>query len=249
MLIAGLIALLSLLFGSNDLPFLLPKAEKAMNKVIVDKDKRKQLDDIFKRVEKYEKKFRKEKKSYIKQLEKLNSDQKATAEHFNAVGETMLRVNTETLDFMVSIRLSIGGVITQAQWIAIIDESRKSYEKSKQQYVKVYPKFEKAVNKLTNRIEDIMDDQAKAKLITDRIQAFHKMTISNSKKLVAFNVFNNPVLGNIKSTEKELRALNPDMLRLRSEIFDEYVAIHNLIAANCTHKEWTRVVKKFNKLF
>lgn len=249
MLIAGLIALLSLLFGSNDLPFLLPKAEKAMHKVIVDRAKRKQLDDIFKRVEKYEKKFKKEKKAYIKQLEKLNSDQEARTEDFNAVGETILKVNSETLDFMVGIRLSIGALITQEEWTAIVDEGRKSYKKSEKQYVKVYPKFEKAVNKLTARIENIIADKAKAKLITDRISNFHKMTVTNSKELAAYNVFDNPVLGNIESTEAELRALNPDMLALRSEVFDEYVAIHNLISVNCTSREWTKVIKKFNKLF
>jgi len=249
MLIAGLIALLSLLFGSNDLPFLIPKEEKAMDKVIYDKAKRKQLNDIFERVEKYEKKFRKEKKSYVKQLEKLNVDQKATPTQFIEVGETILRDNAETFDFMVSIRLAIGELISQDEWTAIVKEGRKRYNKSEKQYVKVYPTFEKAVNILTGRIESIITDKVKAKVITEQILNFHKLTVENTNELSDYNVFDNPVLANIESSEKDLRALNQQMLQLRSEVFDEYVVTRNLIATNCTPKEWPRVVKKFNKLF
>ena len=220
-----------------------------MSKVIEDKGKRKQLNAIFKDVEKYEKKFKKEKKAYLKQLEKLNSDQKATAEQFNVVGETMVEVNTETLDFMVNTRLSIGKVITKEEWLSIIAEGRKRFVKSEKQYVKVYPKLEKAVSNLNGRIESIIEDETKAKLITDRVKNFHKMTAANSKELNAYNVFDNPVLSNIESSEDELRLLNPAMLKLRKEVFNEYVAIHNLIAANCTAKEWRIVINKFNKLY
>ncbi|RLD22483.1 MAG: hypothetical protein DRI71_07455 [Bacteroidetes bacterium] len=249
MLILGAIAILTLLLGSNDLPFLIPKEEKAINKVIVDKQTRKELKVIFTDIEKYEKKYRKEKKAYIKQLNRVNSDQLATAGQFQILGEKMENVNSNAQDFMISKRLAIKAIVTVEEWNSILAEGKKRYRKSEKQYDKVYPKFEKSMDKLVKGVRNTLFDTVKAEMIVDRMLKFSKMTLKNSKKLNTYNVFDHPVISNIESTENELKVLVPEMLSLRQEVLDEYVAIHNLIATNCTAKQWPKIVKRVNKLF
>jgi hypothetical protein len=249
MLIIGLIALLTMLLGDNELPFLIPKEERTINKVISDKQKRKELKVIFTSIEKYEKKYRKEKKAYFKQLRKVNADQKSTNEQFQVVGEKIEDVNRKAQDFMISKRLAIKAILTVEEWQNILAEGKEGYRKSEKRYGKAYPKFDKSVNKLVKGVHNNISDPETAELIVDHMLKFSEMTIGHSKKLKLYNVFDHRVINDIESSEAELNALVPERLRLRQEVFDEYVTIHNLIAANCTTKQWSKIIKKVNKLF
>lgn len=249
MLIAGLIALLSLMLGDTTMPFLLPNEEKSIKKVIVDKERKKQLDFIAKGIESKEDQYKKNKKAYIKELEKLNLDRSATAEQFLEVTDQVYQVNKDAFDFMVKIRLTIGELISVEEWDAIIADGKKRYHKNKTKYEKAYPDFEKAINKISNSVEKVISDKEKAKLISTRIKKFSVLTLENSKQIAAYNIYDHPVLSNIKSTEEELKAIRPEILELRNQVVKEYIAIHNLIAENTTEEEWPKVVKKVNKLF
>lgn len=249
MLIAGLIALLSLMFGDTDMPFLLPKEEKSIKNIIKDKVKRKQLMFIAEGIESREEQYKKDKKSYTKELEKLNLDRSATSEQFHIVGDQIHQVNKEAFNYMVKIRLTIGQLITVEEWDAIIVDGKKRYHKTKTKYEKGYSDFEKAINEIRDHVEKSISDEEKAKLISARIKRFSLLTLENSKKLAAYNVYDHPVFSNIQSTEEELKAVRPEILELRNEVTQEYIAIHLLIAANTTEEEWPKVVKKVNKLF
>ena len=249
MLIAGLIALLSMMLGDTSMPFLLPKEEKSIKKIIIDKTIRSQLKIIAKEIEKKEDQFKKDKKAYTKQLEKLNLNRSSNAEEFLVVTDQIHRVNKEAFDFMVKVRLTIGELITTEEWNAIIEDGKKRYHKTETKYEKAYPDFEKAINKIIDRIENTVSDKKKAEVITARIRSFSVLTLQNSRKIGSYNIYDHPVLGNIQSTEQELKAVRPALLELKNEVVREYVAIHNLIAANTTEEEWPKVVKKVNKLF
>lgn len=249
MLIAGLIALLSLMFGDTDLPFLLPKEEKSIKNIIKDKVKRKQLMFIAEGIESREDQYKKDRKSYTIELEKLNLDRSATSEQFHEVGDQIHQVNKEAFDYMVKVRVTIGQLITIEEWDAIIADGKKRYHKTKTKYEKEYPDFEKEIDKILDSVEKSISDEEKAKLISARMKNFSILTLENSKKIAAYNIYDHPVLNNIQSTEKELKAIRFEILELRNEVTQEYIAVHLLIAANTTAEEWPKVVKKVNKLF
>lgn len=249
MLIAGLIALLSMMLGETTLPFLLPKEEKSINKVIKDESKKKQLKIIAKGIEKKEDEYKENRKEYRNELEELNLNRSTTPEQFLVVTGQIHRVNMEAFDFMVKVRLTIGELLTVEEWDAIIADGKKRYHKTESKYEKAYPDFEKTINKIINRVEKTISDKEKAKLISSRIKKFSKLTLENSKKIASYNIYDHPVLSNIRSTEEELKAIRPEILALRNEVVSEYIAIHNLLAANTTEEEWPKVVKKVNKLF
>lgn len=181
MLIAGLIALLSLMFGDTDMPFLLPKEEKSIDNVIEDKVKRKQLKVIVKEVEKKEEQFKKDKKAYTKELEKLNRNRASTTTEFNAVVYQIKKVNIEAFDFMVKIRVTIADVITTDEWDAIIEDGKKRFDKTETKFEKTYPDFEKAINTVVDRAENIVSDKEKANLIAKRIRNFYKLTLKTAR--------------------------------------------------------------------
>lgn len=249
MLIAGLIALLSMMLGDTSMPFLLPKEEKSFEKIIEDKTKKKQLKLIAKEIESKEDQYKKDKKAYLKEIEKLNLDRLATPEQFLLITDQIHHVNKDAFDYMVKVRLNIGELITIEEWDAIIEDGKKRYQKKEKQYEKAYPDFEKAIDKIISRIENTISDKEKAELIASQIRNFAVLTLENSKKIASYNIYEHPVSGNIQSTEAELKAIRPELLELRNEVVREYVAIHNLIAANTTEEEWPKVVKKVNKLF
>lgn len=249
MLIAGLIALLSMMLGDATMPFLLPKEEKSINKIIKDPVKSKQLKIIAKGIEEREDQYKEDKKAYTKELEALNLERLTTSEQFQIVADQIYHINKEAFDYMVKVRLSIGEFITVEEWNAIIDDGKKRYHKTETKYEKAYPDFEKVINKIIDRVEEVISDKEKAKLISARIRGFSILTIENSKKIAGYNIYDHPVLSDIRSTEVELNAIGPKILELRIEVVREYIAIHNLIAANTSEEEWPKVVKKVNKLF
>lgn len=249
MLIAGLIALLSLMLGDTEMPFLLPNEEKSINKIIKDPLKRKQLKIIAKGIDEREDQYKKDKKAYTKELEELNLDRLATPEQFQIVADQIYHINKEAFNYMVKVRLSIGEFITVEEWNAIIADGKKRYHKTETKYEKAYPDFIKAIDEIIDRIENTISDKEKSKIIAERLRLFSELTVENSKKIAAYNIYDYPVLSNIQSTEGELKAIRPEILELRNKVVREYIAIHNLIAANTSEEEWPKVVKKVNKLF
>ena len=93
MIIGGLIALFSLLLGAEGMPFLIPEEEKAVKKVVVDKETRKKLKILFNKVEDREKVYKKERKVFFKQLDEITKNQNATKEDFSRIGEEFQEVN------------------------------------------------------------------------------------------------------------------------------------------------------------
>lgn len=245
----ALITLLIRLMGDTSLPFLLPKEEKSINKVIMEKDRRNQLDFIVKGIGHKEKVYKKEKKSLLKEIEKLNLDRDATVEQFNKIADKIRATNEDAFNYMVTARLEIGNIITTNEWSLILADSKKYYQKTEKQYNKVYPAFEKSIQKLIKRIESSIDSKDRAAIVITHIKDFSGLTLKNSKELAAINVYEHPVLTNIKSTEQELITVGPQIQKLRNQVTEAYIALHVLIAANTTEEEWPKVVKKVNKLF
>ena len=165
MIIIGLIFLLTILLGDNDLPFLLPREEKSINRVIEDKEKHKLLDFIVKGVENKEKQYWKDKKGYIKELEQLNLDRHSTAEQFSEVANNIYITNNEAFRYMIKIRLSIAQVITTTEWNLILEDSRDRFKKNVIKYEKIYPEFEKTMEKIIKRVENVMSDKDDAVII------------------------------------------------------------------------------------
>lgn len=249
MLIAGLIALLSMMLGETHMPFLLPNEEKSIDKIIKDKVKRKQLTFIAEGIEEKESQYKKDKKKYTEKLEKLNLNRNATSAEFRVATDQIHRINKEAFSYMVKVRLSIDEFLTDQEWNAIITDGKKRYHKTKTKYEKAYPDFEKAINKLIVQIDNTIEDKEKSRLITKRIRMFSTLTLQNSKKISSYNIYDHPVLSDINSTEKELKLLGEEILKLRGEVVKEYILIHNLIVENTTEEEWPKIMKKINKLF
>ena len=220
MLIGGLIALLSLLLGSETKPFLIPEGEKAVKKVIVDKNTRKELKVIFQSIEKKEKKYKKTRKKYLKDLDKFSKIKSVDNDELVALGKHIQKVNNETNDFMIKARISIGKHITDDEWKKIIEHAKKEFDKADKKYEKVYPKLEKALRKLSARITKELDNKEAAEMINIRLAGFAELTLKNAKKLNSYNVFENQVFANIHSTEEELKVVSLEMLELRTEVTD-----------------------------
>lgn len=249
MLIGGLIALLSLLLGSESMPFLIPEEEKVVRKVIVDKDKRKQLKLNFAMVGDKEKAYKKDRKKFFRLLDEVTREQSSTSEDFAKLGEEFQDVNAEVYSFMVNIRLSVGKIVTTDEWNEIIQVGEKEFYKSDKQYEKAWPRFEKKINKLNAQIRTMLANGPMAILIQEKLTSFGLLTLKNAKALNTYNVYENEVYNNIHSSKEELEAVSVELLQFRAEVYDEYVAIHQLIAKNTSEKEWRKIVKDLNKLF
>jgi len=249
MLIGGLIALFSLLLGSDGMPFLIPKEEKAITKVIVEKDTRKKLKVLFKEVGVREKAYKKDRKKFLKLLDKITKEQNSTPEDFAKIGREFQQKNADVYSFMVNIRIKLGSYVTDEEWAEIIEIGKKEFYKADKDYEKAWPKFEKRINKLNAKVRLGMSDSKSANLTQNKLTAFGLLTLKNAKLLNTYNVYENDVYNDIHSSLQELEAVSDELLELRSEVFDEYVEIHQFIASNCSPKEWQKVVKHLNKLF
>lgn len=249
MLIGGLLVLFSLLLGSDQLPLLIPEEGKAIKKVIVDKETRIKLNLLFKRVEEKEKEYKKDRKNFLKLLDKVTKKQSSSAEDFAKVGTGFQELNADVYEFMVDIRRSLGIYITDKEWEEIIGYSYKEYYKADKDYEKAWPKFEKRINKLNSRVRSAMSDSKSSNPIQKKLTAFGLLTLKNAKLLNTYNVYENEVFNNIHSTKEELEAVSAELLKLRAEVFEEYIAIHQLIASNTSPEEWDKIVNHLNKLF
>lgn len=249
MIIGGLIALFSMLMGADGLPFLIPKEEKAVKKVIVDKERRQKLKILFQKVADKEKAYNKDRKRFFKLLDETTNDQNSTAEDFARLGDDFQAVNAGVYDFMVDIRLSLGSYLTDEEWDAIIEFGKEEFYKADRSYEKAWPKFDKKINQLNARIRVTMVDEQKALIIQEKLTAFGLLTLKNAKALNTYNVYENEVYNDIHSTKAELENVSSELLALRAEVFDEYVEIHKMIANNTSEQEWKKIVKSLNKLF
>ena len=130
---------------TNSFSSIASKEEKSIEKVIEDKEKRILLKHVVEGIEEKEDQYKRDKKAYIKELERLNLNRSATPEQFLIVTDKMHQINQEAFDFMVLTRLTIGGFITVEEWDAIIADGKNRYHKTKTKYEKAYPDFEKVV--------------------------------------------------------------------------------------------------------
>ena len=128
MIIAGLFALKSLLFGGDPVVVAIFPADfdKRLETYITDENTRDEIENILKimteNMEKYNDKLEKQ----IKKLHETNSNYLSTASDTNEEIEDIFKLRAEVLKELMVTRIKMRDLVTEEQWNSLFDRTEET---------------------------------------------------------------------------------------------------------------------------
>ncbi len=168
-MLVGLFVLLFSILGGSDSPFVIPKIEKTVMKVIVDKERKSEVKALFKEFNKEWKSLRKMRKKQAKQLKKNIKNYSTENKMLAEIASTSATQRSDINDKLVELRLSIQELITSEEWKKIIDgiegTKPKKIKKQEKANLKTKVKQNKKLKSIYSEIDaafENAEDKAKA---------------------------------------------------------------------------------------
>jgi hypothetical protein len=249
-MIIGLLTLAYILFGRGHETFLLnPNLEKNVSAYVKDKERRTQIDQTIKQVEKSEEAFQKKAKDvYDKKLKELNLNRNSTAPEFldeyNQLYQDLGVLQSGYVDAEIKIRT----FIRPNEWDSIMNKVLKQPDNAKArksmmaENKKLHDKLLESCNK---RITDPAG-KAKAKTLVDEYMVKGDSLASafldlNYKYLKAVRPY--------KVSPEDFRPIRSQMLGLRKNYSAYLVSMRFNLLAIVPEKEWEGLARELNDNF
>jgi len=250
MLIGLFSLLLSLFSGGSMEVFYIDKIEDGVNKYVSDKDQKKVLKAMLKDYNKAVEEFNKNRKKYLKTLEKQNLDKTTAVEWYTNFFSHPLAERRELQDLFIDQRIKLQQKISQDEWDNIMkmstDEAikleKKEQKKSSKQKSKVF--FEKQKDAI---VANISDDE-KLLLVLHELDAYEKNAKEIQENYDDINTNESDLLADKNATKKELGELANGLNDLRQKMYDNYMQFFLVLKNNTSDDEYEKIIKEFNKV-
>ncbi len=249
-MIIGLLTLAFLLFGRGHETFLLnPNLEKNVSVYVKDKDRKTQIDQTIKQVEKSEESFQKKAKDvYDKKLKELNLSRTSTSTEFIQEYNLLYQDLSVLQNSYVDAELKIRSFIRENEWDSIMNKVLKTPDNAKARKIlmeenkKLHDKLLDACNK---RITDPAG-KTKAKALVDEYMVKGDSLASafldlNYKYLKAVRPY--------KVNGEDFKPIRNQMIGLRKNYSSYLVGMRFELLAIVPEKEWEGLARELNDDF
>jgi hypothetical protein len=249
-MLIGLLTLYFIVFGRGHETFLLnPNLEKNVGVYVKDKDRRTQIDQTIKQVEKSEEAFQKKAKDvYDKKLKELNLNRNSTAPEFSQQYSLLYQDLGSLQSSYVDAEIKIRTFIRSNEWDSIMNKVLKQPDNAKarkslmEENKKLHDKLLETCNK---RITDAAG-RAKAKTLVDEYMVKGDSLASafldlNYKYLKAVRPY--------KVTPQDFLTIRNTMIGLRKNYSAYLVSMRFKLLAIVPEKEWEGLAKELNDNF
>lgn len=250
-MIAAIVAFFALLFGGGSPEiFYVDNIDKGVKKFVVDKHIKKELKDTLKWTTKAIESFRKEQKSHIKALKKLNLDIQSTPELYIAFFEMQNKARLELSTDVVNMRSYAQSIIKPDEWKQIMDMAETSAKKDNDKEEKKAAKGSKDIFKgLNKKINEQVVDVDKKALILDALSVYEAAFNIGKKTMADNDVQNRDILSDQHATKTDMFAFHEALAEVRNDFYAAYTAFYFVVKENTSEEEFTPIIKEFNKTY
>lgn len=251
MIVALLAALFSLFFGSDDSPFIIPKAEKHIIQVIEDKGRKKEAKAIIKTFNKDWKILKKASKKQTKQIILLNKDFTTEQEQFELVFELAKKERVMHAENLIDTRLKLQALLTEKEWTELIKKTSSFIEKKDKKVSKKEIKAGIKQNKqLTAIRQDILISVSEVykEEATTYFDSFEDALAAHvyANRDYAENLF--LLTENKNSSKEDIEVVVMEMEEFRSTIGLSFIELRYNLLKLSDKNDWSKISKSLAKL-
>jgi hypothetical protein len=249
-MIIGLLTLAYLLFGRGHETFLLnPNLEKSVSVYVKDKQRKDEIDQVIKQVEKAEAAFQKKMKDvYAKKLVQLNLNRASTTADFIQEYNAFYGDLSTLQNSYVASELKIRTYMKPNEWDSIVSKALKQPDNVKARKSLTEENNKMHVHLLTTCNKYITDptNKKKAKMLVDDFQlkvdtvasAFLDLNYHYLKAVRPYEV-----------TAADFAPLRDKMIELRKSYSDYVVKMRFNLLVITPEKDWESLAKELNGVF
>lgn len=250
-MLVGIATLFMMLFGGGSLDvFYIDKIEQGIKKEVVDKDRKKDLQNDLKEYNKAVKEFNKVKKDQIKDLKKKNLEKSTSEKWYMDFYESRMQERIELQKTFIYQRIALQQKITADEWEAIMkrasDETTKLAEKEERKEMK--KKGKNAFRLQENAIVDNVADQDRRMILLEALGVYEALYDQIHESYENINVNESVFLADKDASEEEMLILAELLNEQRVDLFKGNTVFLTVMQNNTTEDEWTPIMKAFNKL-
>ena len=249
MIIGGLIALFSMMFGGSEIALFVDNLDKHVKKYVTD-DLRK--DEALTAIGTYLDNINAHKdrrKGYEKELNAMLIDPLIELRSFEVFMESALLAREEFQVAYVRMRVDISESITDEEWEAIMDAGRDSYKKEMEKKQKGKEAIEKQLDKVQASIlaeYTTADSKRAARAILDE---FNSVVKQLAKEKAEFNFYDNSELtARVLDYDKYLALIVASNLD-RDMVYELFVNTYFDLREIATPEEWPKIAKEYKKYY
>ncbi len=251
-MLIGLFALLTILLGGSDEnPFILPKAEKVVKQIVEDSDREKEILAEMKIYSHEWKKLQKTKKKQAKAISKLNKDH-AIDQQVMADGFSKYRVERELLlANLTKFRLSAQELFTGEEWSEIMDQAinikPKAEKKLSKAQVKSQIQQDKLITAIAAEIEAAFDNQEIRSLANKDLLAFEdamaQVLVENQNYLTGVV----EIMGDQNATREQIEGIGIQQEKIRAEAHASFLELRKNLVNLSSEDHWPKLAKALGK--
>lgn len=249
-MIIGLLTLAYLLFGRGHETFLLnPNLEKSVSIYVKDKQRKDEIDQVIKQVEKTEAAFQKKMKDvYAKKLVQLNMNRTSTSADFIQEYNAFYSDLSTLQNSYIESELKIRSYIKPNEWDSIVNKALKQPDnvKAQKSLTEANQKLHDHLLATCNKYITDPTNQINAKMLVDDFQlkvdtVTHAFLDLNYHYLKAIRPY--------QVTADDFAPLRIKMIELRKSYSDYVVNMRFKLLAITPEKNWEGLAKELNSVF
>ena len=244
-MIIGTIALLSMLFGSEQY-FLLDKIEKSVKKMEIEKERKNELLTDLKDSEKFIKEFYKLRKGKFKELRGMYASRNTSETEFESFFNMRSAERADFQQTAISRRIQVADKFTQEEWDKIIELSAENVLAVQEKAGK--KKVKDPISSIVNTINKTISEEAKASKAISVLKDFELQLNALAEQISSMNALDDNVINKKNSTFEEIEERANAGNVLRKKLFQEISIFHFEMKTLTTQKEWDKIMKEFNTL-
>lgn len=248
MIIAGLAALITALFlGGPAEIFYLDNLEKGIKKEVVDKDRKKDIQQDIKYIKSLNKEFEKERKGDYKYFLELYADMNTTTDGLNSFFVDLQESRAVYQNSLVDQRVIIFGKIKAEEWNNILKSSITVADKNIAKAEKKASKSKEAFTKTKSKIESTVTSKEQRQNLLKGLENVVNSEKELVRKVLSTNSSQNEILVNKDSGKEELQEIVAMDSKQRAELLESLVSFHEVARENCSDEQWAQIIKTFTK--
>lgn len=251
MLIALFTALITILSGGQESPYVIPKVQKYVKQEIQDKDRKAEVLSVLKGYEKEWKKLEKARKKQAKALAKMNKDFNSNEDDMSALMEAARAKRLALKDKLVDSRLTIQELITDEEWEAIVAKGTETKPKQEKKLSKADAKAQleqdKLLTSIAEEIESSFTDQDDREQANEYLTAFEE---NITTLLVASQDYPREareLLQNRTASRDDIEKVVTKEEGLRSEVHASFLELRKNLRSLSSENNWSKLSKALGK--
>ncbi len=249
-MLIGIAALVLMLFsGGQETYFLNPNIQKSVKTYVKDKQRKSEIDDLIKGIEKDQKSFlKKRKKYYNKKVSELNLNYHSNKEDFDKLFSEYSDDRQKMMDSYWDKESKIRSLFEEAEWSQMIEQEleKPDKEKARKEFTKASEKlFGDLVSVCKKHITEASRQEAALLAVKEgqeNVNHFIDEYLNQNYKHLE-------PLRTRTATKADFEKATESLSHLRGELLKSIGDMRFNVLKNTTEAEWKSVAKEMDKLF